>query len=73
MDRVFGLSLEKLAVPAGKETEKPSDEAIAVAEERLSARKAKNWAESDRLRDVLKGMGYAVKDKPDGFELTKLP
>jgi cysteinyl-tRNA synthetase len=30
--------------------------------ERLEARKAKNFAESDRLRDVLVGMGIQLKD-----------
>jgi cysteinyl-tRNA synthetase len=33
---------------------------------RLEARKAKNWAESDRLRDALSTMGIAIKDNKDG-------
>jgi len=33
---------------------------------RLAARKAKNWAESDRLRDELASMGIAIKDNKDG-------
>jgi cysteinyl-tRNA synthetase len=33
---------------------------------RLDARKAKNWAESDRLRDELATMGIAIKDNKDG-------
>jgi cysteinyl-tRNA synthetase len=33
---------------------------------RLDARKAKNWAESDRLRDELASMGIAIKDNKDG-------
>ena len=33
---------------------------------RLDARKAKNWAESDRLRDELAEMGIAIKDNKDG-------
>ena len=33
---------------------------------RLAARAAKNWAESDRLRDELKAMGVQVKDNKDG-------
>ncbi len=33
---------------------------------RLEARKAKNWAESDRLRDELVGMGVVLKDNKDG-------
>jgi cysteinyl-tRNA synthetase len=33
---------------------------------RSAARAAKNWAESDRIRDELLGMGVAVKDNKDG-------
>ncbi|MBQ7236727.1 MAG: cysteine--tRNA ligase [Clostridia bacterium] len=46
-------------------------EVIAVAEERLNARKNKDWAKSDELRNVLSDMGYLVKDAKDGYELTK--
>lgn len=38
----------------------------ALIGERAAARAAKNWAESDRLRDVLAGMGVTVKDTKDG-------
>ena len=44
----------------------------AVAEERWSARLAKDWAKSDELREKLKSLGYAVKDSKEGYELTKL-
>ena len=33
---------------------------------RYEARKAKNWAESDRIRDELAAMGVVVKDSKDG-------
>jgi cysteinyl-tRNA synthetase len=33
---------------------------------RKAARVAKNWAESDRIRDELLGMGVALKDNKDG-------
>jgi cysteinyl-tRNA synthetase len=33
---------------------------------RKSARAAKNWAESDRIRDELLAMGVALKDNKDG-------
>jgi len=35
-------------------------------EKRLAARKAKNWAESDRIRDELKAQGVILEDRPDG-------
>ena len=34
--------------------------------ERLSARAARNWAESDRIRDALAAQGVALKDNKDG-------
>jgi cysteinyl-tRNA synthetase len=39
------------------------DDCIAA---RLKARKVKNWAESDRIRDELAAMGIAIKDNKDG-------
>ena len=33
---------------------------------RLDARAAKNWAEADRIRNELSGMGIALKDGPEG-------
>lgn len=47
-------------------------EVTAVAEERLAARKAKDWAKSDELRETLRQMGYVVKDSKDGYTLEKL-
>ncbi len=38
----------------------------ALVTARLEARKAKNWAESDRIRDELAAMGIAIKDNKDG-------
>jgi len=37
-----------------------------LIEKRLTARKAKNWAESDRIRDELKAQGIILEDRPDG-------
>ena len=46
-------------------------EALAAA--RVEARKNKNWAESDRLRDEIKSLGYAIEDAPGGtYRLKKL-
>ncbi len=38
----------------------------AMIARRNSARNAKDWAEADRIRDVLGEMGVAIKDGPDG-------
>jgi cysteinyl-tRNA synthetase len=38
----------------------------ALIEQRAAARRAKNWAESDRIRDELAAAGILLEDKPDG-------
>jgi len=38
----------------------------ALITDRLEARKSKNWAESDRIRDELAAMGVVLKDNKDG-------
>jgi len=43
-----------------------NDEIDALVEKRLAARMAKNWAESDRIRDELKAQGIILEDRPDG-------
>ncbi len=49
---------------AGRSTLSSDEEAL--IELRSAARTAKNWAESDRLRDRLAASGVAVKDNKDG-------
>ena len=49
----------------GKKEEIPA-EAIAVAEERKTARAEKNWAKSDELRENIMEIGYAVTDSKKG-------
>jgi cysteinyl-tRNA synthetase len=38
----------------------------AIVAERAAARTARNWAESDRLRDELAALGVAIRDNKDG-------
>ena len=68
-DRVFALDFDKV-----KEEKKEiviPDNVRQLAETRLQARKAKNWAESDRLREELSALGYSVKDTAYGYELSE--
>lgn len=45
----------------------PADEAIeALINERLEARKNKDWAAADRIRDELKAQGILLEDGPQG-------
>ena len=41
-----------------------------LIENRSQARKNKDWAEADRIRDVLLEQGIQVKDSPDGVRVT---
>jgi cysteinyl-tRNA synthetase len=47
----------------GSASDQSVEELIQV---RLAARAAKNWQESDRIRDELAAMGIALKDNKDG-------
>ena len=60
---IFGLDslAERAEAPA---------EVRALAEARLRAREAKDFAESDRLRDEIAAAGWDVRDAADGFELV---
>ncbi len=55
----------------GKKDEMADDDIQTILSERAEARKAKDWAKSDELRDKLKDMGYIVKDTPQGQQLLK--
>ncbi|WP_454657571.1 cysteine--tRNA ligase [Bosea beijingensis] len=57
---LLGIALPEVAAPA---VVAPEVERLIVA--RLDARRAKNFAESDRLRDELAAMGIALKDGKD--------
>jgi cysteinyl-tRNA synthetase len=57
------VTLEKIN-PNEKSSEENQVESL--ISQRLAARKAKNWAESDRIRDELAAMGVTLKDNKDG-------
>ena len=63
LDRVFGLAL----AASGRELTAPQ-RALVVA--RAQARADKDWAEADRLRDVLAAEGVLVKDSKDGQDIS---
>lgn len=44
------------------------DEIEALIEQRNAARKSKNWAEADRIRDELKEQGIVLEDTPQGVK-----
>ncbi len=86
-DQVLGLSLREAAARARAEAERlkkaetgavvvtegeSNAEAEALALARIEARKAKDWARADALRDALKAMGFAIEDTREGAKLKRL-
>jgi cysteinyl-tRNA synthetase len=68
MDSVLGLNL-------GTEDEKDSDipeEIKDLLSKREEARKTKNWAESDAIRDQINAAGYKILDGADGAKVEKI-
>ncbi|MCI5797672.1 MAG: cysteine--tRNA ligase [Firmicutes bacterium] len=63
-DKVLSLNL-------GQEDEIP-EEIVKLANQRLEARKNKDWALSDSLRDEIAKLGYQIKDSKDGYEINKI-
>ena len=70
-DRVLSLNLiaaaEVLAkTQADEEAANADPEIDALVAARTEAKKAKNWAEADRIRDELKARGIEIIDTPQG-------
>ena len=69
-DRVLSLSLIEKAEELRKKNAEPEeehDERIeALLAERAAAKKAKNYAEADRIRDMLAAEGITIIDTPQG-------
>lgn len=47
------------------------DDVQALVDERQAARKAKNFARADEIRDILKARGITLKDTPQGVQIIK--
>ena len=48
------------------------EEITALVQERQEARKAKNFARADEIRDILREKGLAVEDTPQGPKIVRL-
>jgi hypothetical protein len=49
----------------------PPPEVISLADQRITARANKNWVESDKLRDEIYALGWAVQDSKEGYKLVR--
>jgi cysteinyl-tRNA synthetase len=63
MDQVLAMMADK------KESNEPPTEIVELAENRMQARKDRNWAEADALRDQITAAGWAIEDTPNGYRL----
>lgn len=57
-----------LGLVYNRKTESLDGEIEALIEARQAARKEKNWAEADRIRDELKAQGIILEDTPQGVK-----
>ena len=76
-DRVLSLNLlenaEKLRKKQAEEEAAAADPEIdALVAARTEAKKAKNFAEADRIRDELKARGIEIIDTPQGAKWRKV-
>ncbi len=72
--KVFDELCDVLGIPVKEEKTQSSDEDAeidALVEARQTARKARNWAEADRIRDELKARGIVLQDTPQGVKWTR--
>ncbi len=69
---LFWRDAEAYLKEYGKKEGGVPDGVKAIAEERWAARRNRDWAKSDELRETLKSLGYSVKDGKEGYELTKI-
>ncbi len=60
---IFDLIVKKSEVPS---------EVTKFAKERENARKDKDWAKADLIRDQVMKLGWIIEDTPDGFKLKQI-
>ncbi len=61
-DEILAVAGERDAVP---------DQVLELAKERETARKERNWARADVIRETLTDMGYTIEDTPSGPRVKK--
>ena len=70
--RIFDELTGVLGILYNRKKDEVPAEVLALVEERAAAKKAKDWATADAIRDKITALGYAVKDTAQGPQLSKL-
>lgn len=70
MDTLMELA-DVLGLLQQKSEDALDEEVMKLVEERQEARKAKNFARADEIRDILKDKGITLKDTPQGVQIIK--
>ncbi len=65
---IFDELTDVLGLVYNRKTETLDSDIEALIEARTNARKDKNWAEADRIRDELKAMGIVLEDTAQGVK-----
>ena len=68
---LFDELTDVLGLVYNRKTDSLDDEIEKLIEARQTARKEKNWAEADRIRDELKAQGIVLEDTPQGVKWHK--
>ena len=66
--KIFDTLTDVLGLVYNRKEETADSEIDAMIEARAKARKDKNWAEADRIRDELKAMNIILEDTPQGVK-----
>lgn len=69
--RIFDELCDVLGLLYNRKSNDLSDDIEALIEKRETARKNKDWATADQIRDDLKARGIVLKDTPQGVTWTK--
>ena len=65
---IFDELTDVLGLVYNRKTEELDDDIEKLIEARTQARKDKNWAEADRIRDELKARGIVLEDTAQGVK-----
>ena len=72
-DKVFGLDFDKVAAPKTESSDAEYPQEIAdLIEERKLAKKNKDFALADEIRNKITALGYSILDTREGVKVQKI-